>query len=138
VEVASSARENEVPLLIESTNRYESAVANSLDDTYDLVSSVSGNPFVRMLPDTFHMNIEERDPFGSLKKYAACYDSIHISDNNRFFPGFGAIRFAELFEFLVESGYSGGLAIEGYVKQDLLSDIRGTVEYLAPLLRPSR
>jgi sugar phosphate isomerase/epimerase len=81
------------------------------------------------------MNIEERDQFASLAKYAAHYDSIHISDNNRYFPGFGAVRFAELFKFLLDSGYSGGLAIEGNVKRDLLSDIRGTVEYLAPLLQ---
>ena len=137
LEVASSALENKVALLIEATNRYESAVANSLDDTYDLVSSASNNPLVRILPDTFHMNIEEKDQFGSLKRYAAYYDSMHISDNNRYFPGFGAIRFAEFFNFLADSGYSGGLAIEGNVKQELLSDIRGTVEYLAPLLQPS-
>jgi len=137
LEAASSALENKVALLIEATNRYESAVANSLDDTYDLVSPAADNPFVRILPDTFHMNIEERDQFGSLKRYAAYYDSIHISDNNRYFPGFGAIRFAEFFKFLVDSGYSGGLAIEGNAKQDLLADIRGTVEYLAPLLRAS-
>ena len=137
LEIARRAREKQVPLLIEATNRYESAVANSLDDTHELVSAASDNPFVRILPDTFHMNIEERDQFASLKKYAALYDSIHISDNNRYFPGFGAIRFAEIFKFLVESGYSGGLAIEGNVKQDLLSDIRGTVEYLAPLLQAS-
>jgi D-psicose/D-tagatose/L-ribulose 3-epimerase len=135
LEVAPSALEKKVPLLIEATNRYESAVANSLDDAYDLVSPVTDNPFVRILPDTFHMNIEERDQFASLKKYEALYDSVHISDNNRFFPGYGAIRFAELFNFLVDSGYGGGLAIEGNVKEDLLSDIRGTVEYLGPLLR---
>ena len=135
LEIAPRARENKVPLLIEATNRYESAVANSLDDTHELASSASGNPFVRILPDTFHMNIEESNQFASLKKYAACYDSIHISDNNRYFPGFGAIRFADFFKFLVDRGYSGGLAIEGNVKQDLLSDIRRTVEYLAPLLQ---
>ncbi len=137
LEIAPRALENKVRLLIEATNRYESAVANALDDTFDLVSSVSDNPFVRILPDTFHMNIEERDQFASLKKYAAYYDSIHISDNNRYFPGFGAIRFAEFFKFLIDSGYSGALAIEGNVEQDMLSDIRGTVEYLAPLLRTS-
>jgi sugar phosphate isomerase/epimerase len=110
-----------VPLLIEATNHDESAVAN--------------NPFVRILPDTFHMNIEERDQFESLAKYAALYDSLHISDNNRYFPGFGAVRFAGLFKFLLDNGYSGGLAIEGNVRQDLLSDIRGTMEYLTPLLQ---
>jgi D-psicose/D-tagatose/L-ribulose 3-epimerase len=135
LEVAPRALEMKVPLLVEATNRYESAVANSLDDTCDLISPFADNPLVRILPDTFHMNIEERDQFGSLSKHRALYDSIHISDNNRFFPGFGAIRFAELFSFLAKTGYSGGLAIEGNIKKDLLSDIRRTVEFLEPLLR---
>jgi sugar phosphate isomerase/epimerase len=137
LEVAPRALQNEVPLLVEATNRYESAVANSLDDTSELISPFADNPYVRILPDTFHMNIEENDQFDSLKKHKALYDSIHISDNNRFFPGFGAIRFAELFSFLANSGYSGGLAIEGNIKQDLLSDICATTEFLGPLLRAS-
>ena len=137
LEVTPRALEMEVPLLIEATNRYESAVANSLDDTADLISHCAENPFMRILPDTFHMNIEENDQFVSLEKHRALYDSIHISDNNRFFPGFGAIRFAEIFSFLAKSGYNGGLAIEGNIKRDLLSDIHVSAELLAPLLRPS-
>jgi sugar phosphate isomerase/epimerase len=129
-EINPKSLEHEVPLLIEATNRYESAVAHSLDDTEKLISPFTDNPFLRMLPDTFHMNIEERDPFAALEKHKALYDSIHISDNNRYFPGFGAIRFDEYFRFLKRSGYSGGLAIEGIVRRDLLSDIRESAEFL--------
>jgi sugar phosphate isomerase/epimerase len=133
-EVASRALEKQVPLLIEATNRYESPVANSLDDTCELLSPYSDNPFMKILPDSFHMNIEEADQFAVLEKHRALYNSIHISDNNRFFPGFGAIRFAEVFSFLKNSSYGGGLAIEGNVKKDLLSDIKATAEFLKPLL----
>jgi sugar phosphate isomerase/epimerase len=77
--------EVQVFLLMQATNRRESAVANSLDDTGDLLSSIADYPYIRILPDTFHMNIKARDQFNSLQKYRDRCDSIYISDNNRFF-----------------------------------------------------
>jgi D-psicose/D-tagatose/L-ribulose 3-epimerase len=137
-EIAAPAREARVPILIEATNRYESAVANTLDDTYSLIAPFSGNPYVRMLPDTFHMNIEEKDQFGALKKYSSLFDSLHLSDNNRFFPGLGAIRFGELFRFLASIDYRGSIAIEGVISKDLLSDLRVSMAYLQPMIRADR
>ena len=133
--IAPRALELQVPVLIEATNRYEAAVAISLDDTFGLIAAAGGNPFLKMLPDTFHMNIEERDQFDALTRHAALYDSLHISDNNRYFPGLGAIRFDRIVDFLKDRGYRGGLAIEGNIKEDLLSDIRESMNYLGPILR---
>lgn len=133
--IAPRAQKLQVPVLIEATNRYEAAVANSLDDTFELIAAAGGNPFIKMLPDTFHMNIEERDQFAALARHAAFYDSFHISDNNRHFPGFGAIRFDRIVDFLKDMGYRGGIAIEGNIKENLLSDIRETMKYLEPILR---
>jgi len=133
--IAPRALELQVPVLIEATNRYEAAVANSLDDTFGLIAAAGGNPFIKMLPDTFHMNIEERDQFDALTRHAALYDSLHISDNNRYFPGFGVISFDRIVDFLKSMGYRGGIAIEGNIKEDLVSDIRETMKYLETILR---
>ena len=92
----------------------------------------------QILPDTFHMNIEEKDMFASLRKHWGHYSNLHISDNNRRFPGFGAIRFGDLFNFLRSIDYGGTVAIEGNAGNDLLSDIRATMEYLEPPLARSR
>jgi D-psicose/D-tagatose/L-ribulose 3-epimerase len=132
--IAPRAAEREVPLLIEATNRYESAVANSLEETAALVKPYADGG-MRILPDTFHMNIEETDPLAALERFAPLFDSLHISDNNRFFPGLGAIDFSRYLDWLKNSGYRGGLAIEGNLKQDLQSDLRASLSYLAPLLR---
>ena len=55
--IAPHAQTRNVRILVEATNRYESSVANSLGETAHLIRELD-NPFVRMLPDTFHMNIE--------------------------------------------------------------------------------
>lgn len=122
-----------VPIRIEATNRYESSIANSLDDTVDLLKNFK-TPFIQILPDTFHMNIEETDEFAALTKYTDYYTSIHISDNNRYFPGFGAIKFDELFRFLKALNYQGGLAIEGNIKENFVDDVKTSIKYLMPLL----
>jgi len=132
-QISPYAADKKVQILIEATNRYESAVANSLEDTVDLIKDLQ-NPFIRILPDTFHMNIEEADEFAVLTKYANDYNSIHISDNNRHFPGFGAIKFNELIQFLKTHNYQGGLAIEGNIKKSFSEDIKASMEYLRPLL----
>ena len=132
--IVPAAQEKRVAVLVEATNRYESAVANSLDDTHEIIAPFADNPYVKILPDTFHMNIEERDQFEALRKHFSLFDWIHISDNNRYFPGLGAIRFHELFAFLEKIGYRGGLAIEGKIEKDLVRDIQATMRYLKPLL----
>ncbi len=132
-QLAPQAQEKQVKLLVEATNRYESSVANSLEDTVDLIRDLQ-NPYLRILPDTFHMNIEEADQFAALTTYAGYYDSIHVSDNNRYFPGFGAIRFQEIIDHLKQQGYTGGLAIEGNIKENFVADVTRSMAYLAPLI----
>jgi sugar phosphate isomerase/epimerase len=132
-QLAPLAREQQVTLLVEATNRYESSVANSLADTVALIRDFD-NPYLRILPDTFHMNIEEADMFAALTRYAKYYDSIHLSDNNRYFPGSGAIRFQDIIDHLKAQGYTGGLAIEGNLQHNFIDDVTQSMAYLAPLL----
>ncbi len=134
-QIAPYAWNKKVPLLVEATNRYESAVANSLEDTYELIRDWE-NRYIRLLPDTFHMNIEESNMYEALKRYAHCYESLHISDNNRYFPGLGAIDFAQIIRFLKKMDYKGGLAIEGNIKNNFIEDLEASMNYLTPLLSP--
>jgi sugar phosphate isomerase/epimerase len=126
-------RAKKVPLLVEATNRYESSVANSLQDAADLIEGFQ-NPYLRILPDTYHMNIEESSPFGALVKHASLYDSVHISDNNRYFPGLGALDFHGFLRFLREAGYQGGIAIEGNNRDGFEDDLRVSMGLLQPML----
>jgi len=127
------ARARKVPLLIEATNHYESSVANSLAETAGFVRGYD-NPYLRILPDTYHMNIEERSTMGALVRFMDLYDSLHISDNNRLFPGLGAIDFPALLRFLKEVGYRGGIAIEGTVRHSFEEDLRASMSLLRPML----
>jgi sugar phosphate isomerase/epimerase len=131
--ISPLAAERKVRVLIEATNRYEASVANTLEETVNLIQGFE-NPYLRILPDTFHMNIEEAEPSGVLKRFAPWYDSIHLSDNNRHFPGFGAINFAETVAALKAGAFQGSLAVEGNLRDRFVDDVKATSAYLAPLL----
>jgi sugar phosphate isomerase/epimerase len=135
------AAERSVPLILEATNRYESSVVNSIDDGIKVIDEVmrridgTNRPTpLQILPDTFHMNIEEADMVRSMGRGLGYYTSFHLSDNNRLFPGFGAIDFKKVVNTLDDLGYRGRLAVEGNLKKDLLSDLSRTVEYLSPFV----
>jgi len=133
LELAPVAGRLRTPLLVEAVNRYESPVGHSLAETWDIASR-AGSPFVQILPDTFHMNIEEANLEQALSAHRACFTSLHLSDNTRHFPGFGAIDFARVIAILDRIGYQGKLAIEGNVRKSLAEDVEVAMEYLGPLL----
>jgi sugar phosphate isomerase/epimerase len=133
LELAPVADRLTTPLLIEAVNRYESPVGHSLADTWDIAGR-AGSPFVQILPDTFHMNIEEANMEQALRTHRACFSSLHLSDNTRYFPGFGAIDFAKVIATLDGLGYQGKLAIEGNVKTSFAADVEAAMQHLGPLL----
>ena len=142
LELAPAANRLKTPLLIEAVNRYESPVGHSLADTWD-VARRAGSPFVQILPDTFHMNIEEVNMEQALTEHRACFSSLHLSDNTRHFPGFGALDFAKIVAILDKLDYQGKLAIEGNVRTSFAADVEVAMQHLGPLLarkvsRPSR
>ncbi len=113
--VAESLREcSEIrpgTIMVEPINRYETDIVNNLDEAAELCGMVGGGR-VRILADTFHMNIEERDPVASLRKHAGLIGHMHFADSNRWAPGWGHIDFAACVKALAESGYKGFISVE--------------------------
>jgi sugar phosphate isomerase/epimerase len=132
-DLAPYAATRGVMLVVEATNRYEAALANSLADTAALIEGYPPQT-VRMLPDTFHMNIEETDMVAALERHRGRYVSVHYSDNNRFFPGFGGIDFAAVTAYLDAAEFDGRIGLEASVKESFEADIRHSIRRLAPLL----
>jgi sugar phosphate isomerase/epimerase len=133
-EILPRAVERSVAVLVEATNRYESSVANTVGQTVSLLSDYPASS-AQVLPDTFHMNIEETSMRGALRAAAGRFSSIHLSDNNRLFPGLGAIDFSAVIGLLAEIGYTGRVAIEGNVRDGVEEDLRASMERMAPIMR---
>lgn len=88
------------------------------------------NPYLQILPDSYHMAIEEKDMAYALLKNRSFFQQVHLSDNNRYFPGYGAINFFEFLCILKGMGYNGTIAVEGNICNSLQQDIAFTAAYL--------
>ena len=115
-------------IYLEATNHYEATLVNTVAEGLALSAAVGGG--FKVLPDTYHMNIDESDFASAIVRGFGHYGNFHISDNNRYFPGFGFLDFRGIFSLLKSLGYSGTISIEGRCKGALRSDIETSAEYV--------
>ena len=132
-ELAPVSARCKTPLQIEAINRFESPLGHSLDETYELVKGCD-HEYLWILPDTWHMNIEESNMEAAIIRHKSHFGSFHLSDNNRLFPGLGGIDFKRIIGVLEACGYTGKLAIEGNIKTSFSEDIRASARFLDPIL----
>lgn len=107
------AQSVDIILAVEPLNRFECYFLNTIADTADYVRLVDHPNFVIQY-DTFHANIEEKDPIGCLEKHIDLIKHVHISENDRGTPGKGHVPWADTFRVLKNNGYAGWLTIEAF------------------------
>ncbi|WP_329201385.1 sugar phosphate isomerase/epimerase family protein [Streptomyces sp. NBC_01435] len=110
-ELGAHAQEVGAVLLLEPLNRYEDYMVNTLADGASLIHEL-GMPSVRLMADTFHMNIEEVDPAHSLREHADVLGHVQVSDSNRLEPGAGHYDWKGTLGALDEIGYEGWMMLE--------------------------
>jgi len=99
---------------VEPLNRFETDMINTADQVISLVKEVS-NPNIKILLDTFHCNIEEKNIPATIRKVGKdllCH--IQGNESDRGTPGTGHLDWAGINEALTEIGYEGAIVIETF------------------------
>ena len=112
-EAAEGASKFGVTLAAEYLNRFEIYLLNCCADAVRMVKDVN-HPNFRMMYDTFHANIEEKNITEALEGCADVMIHVHISENDRSTPGKGAVNWKETFAALKKIQYKGSLTIEAF------------------------
>lgn len=102
-----------VVLALEPINRFESCVATTAADAARLVRA-AGNPGLRLMLDTFHMNVEERRPEEAIAESADLLVHVHASENDRGPCGAGHVAWRGVFGALGRAGYAGRVVVESF------------------------
>lgn len=105
-----AARHGQV-LLYEPLNRYETNLFNRAPEAAAFLDQHKLTP-VKLLCDLFHMNIEEQDIAGSLRKVASRLGHLHFADTNRQAVGLGHLEVAPVAAVLKAIGYRGYISAE--------------------------
>jgi D-psicose/D-tagatose/L-ribulose 3-epimerase len=111
--VAGFAQQAGIELALEPLNRFEVYFLNTLADADEYVRRVD-HPNLGVMYDTFHANLEEKDPVGCITAHLDVLRHVHISENDRGTPGRGHVPWAETFGALRAGGYDGWLTIEAF------------------------
>lgn len=105
------AEREDVLLVIEAINRFESDAFNTIESICDFINKFDTKR-LKLHIDTFHMNIEEDNIVKNIVKAKDLISHVHLADNNRMFPGSGHFDFKSTIGLLSEIGYKGYYAIE--------------------------
>lgn len=130
--VCDEAEKLGVRLIIEPVNRYEINFVNSVAEGARLVRRL-GRKSVGLMPDVFHMNIEDASIEGSLREFSDLVWYIHLADSNRLSPGKGHLDFASVLATLRAMDYQGWASVEILPQPDPDTAAADAIRYLRGL-----
>lgn len=120
-------------VLLEPINRYESRYLNRVVDNVRILDAVA-HPHAGLLPDTFHMSIEEADLAEALRSAGKHIRHVHLGDSNRLLPGHGLLDWPAIFRALVDVHYEGYVNLECSTEGDPSATLPATATFLRELI----
>lgn len=113
--MARVAADNGIDYCLEVLNRFEGYLLNTCEEAVAFVEQVD-HPNVKVMLDTFHMNIEE-DSFGAaIRRAGSLLGHFHTGECNRRVPGRGRIPWREVADALQDIRYDGCVVMEPFVR----------------------
>lgn len=109
--IADYAQQEGMMILVEPINRYENHFYHTVADAA-AVCKKTGKKNVKTFIDFFHAALEEGDIAETICTYKDDLFHVHLSDNNRRFPGKGHTDLASGFKALREIGYDRNVTLE--------------------------
>jgi sugar phosphate isomerase/epimerase len=132
LECARIADTYQMEIDLEPVNRFEVNHHNTIASVQDFIAGMGTNS-IRLLVDTFHMNIEEACIEESIISAGGFIGHVHLADSNRRVPGKGHFDFETVFKALRKIKYDGCLTIEATTDASLV-DIEDTMKCLRTTL----
>lgn len=113
--LADMAADHGITLGMESLNRFEGYMINECYECVDYVKAV-GKPNVKVMLDTFHMNIEEDSMIDAIHLAGSLLGHFHVGEANRRPPRPGGrIDWAAIGQALKDIDYQGDIVMEPFV-----------------------
>jgi D-psicose/D-tagatose/L-ribulose 3-epimerase len=121
-ELADYADSFGITLGLEYLNRFESYLVSSTDELIKLVEDID-HPACKIMFDTFHANIEEKNLGDAIRKLAKHLVHVQVSENDRSTVGTGNVNWEDVFKALNEIKYDGWLSVEAFSQKLAVANI---------------
>lgn len=114
--IAVFAEQNNVICSLEVLNRNETYILTDCKEGLEYISKI-GSKNIKLLLDTYHMNIEEDDMFDAIIKAGDNLGHVHVGENNRKLPGMNnTINWKDFAQALKKINYQGAIVMEPFLK----------------------
>jgi D-psicose/D-tagatose/L-ribulose 3-epimerase len=100
-------------ICLEPLNRFETDFINTCDQALQMIEDV-GSPALKVLLDTFHMNIEEKNQAAAIRKAGKRLGHFHACGCDRGTPGNDHIDWPAIAQALKDIRYQGDIVIESF------------------------
>lgn len=117
-------------IALEPLNRFESDLVNTADDVLRMIEDI-GHPAAKMMLDSFHMSIEERDPEKAIIQAGEKLIHLQVAENYRGTPGTGQTNWAAYKRGLEKINYGGVVSIESFTTDN--RELAGAVCFWHPM-----
>ena len=111
--VCEMAAARGLQIALEPLNRFESDLVNTTEDALRMVKDID-HPEAKVMIDSFHMSIEERDVESAIKAAGDKLIHVQVSENYRGAPGSGQTPWDAYKRGLEAIGYQGVVSIESF------------------------
>lgn len=111
--VIEHARQVGVTVAVETLNRYETSVLNTVDQALEALEPLLG-PGLGLCLDTYHLQIEERSTAGAIEWAGPHVAHVQVCGNDRGAPGGDQTDWLAVFESLKHIDYEGLVGIESF------------------------
>lgn len=113
--VGDVADELGLTIALEILNRFESCILNTVEEGLRFCANVDRKS-VRLLLDTFHMNIEEDNIGDAFRAAGDMVAHVHVGEANRKLPGTGRnMPWGEIAQALSDINYHGMVVMEPFI-----------------------
>lgn len=103
-----------IDMCLEVVNRFETVLLNTADEGVKFCNDVGMNS-VKLLLDTFHMNIEEDNIPDAVRTAGKYLGHLHVGEGNRKLPGMGHLPWQEIGRALADIQYDKGVVMEPFM-----------------------
>ncbi|MET3114014.1 D-psicose/D-tagatose/L-ribulose 3-epimerase [Pedobacter sp. CG_S7] len=98
---------------LEPLNRFETDMVNTADQALSLIREVD-SPYLKILLDTFHCNIEEKSIPNTIRKVGKDLCHLQGNESDRGTPGTGNLDWLGIKQALQDIEYKGAIVIETF------------------------
>lgn len=114
-EVGDEADRLGITIALEVLNRFETLLITDCEEGVRFCNEVDRRS-VRLLLDTFHMNIEEDNIPDAIRRAGDLLAHVHVGEGNRKLPGMGSLDWKAIGKALNDIGYDGMVVMEPFMK----------------------